>query len=115
MAKHHSGSFFNGILLGSTVGAVVGLLVAPRTGKETRRILKKSAEALPELAEDLSSTLNLHTHNLSHTARQRWQETLERLQTAIAAGVEVSQATTADLNHKPEAAAETQPLSERAS
>ncbi|MEM8637696.1 MAG: YtxH domain-containing protein [Cyanobacteria bacterium P01_G01_bin.54] len=98
MAKHHSGSFLSGVLIGSTVGAVVGLLVAPRTGKETRRILKKSAQALPELAEDLSTTLNLHAHNLSHSTRERWQGTLQRLQTAIAAGVQVSQSTAADLN-----------------
>ncbi|MGB0561756.1 MAG: YtxH domain-containing protein [Spirulinaceae cyanobacterium] len=100
MAKHHSGSFLSGILVGSTVGAVVGLLMAPRTGKDTRRILKKSAQALPELAEDLSTTLNLHANNLSHSTRERWQGTLSRLQTAIAAGVQVSQATATDLNQQ---------------
>lgn len=88
------------------MGAVVGLLIAPRTGKETRRILQKSAEALPELAEDLSSTVNLHAHNLSGTARQRWQGTLERLNAAIAAGVQVSQATAEDLSHQAEATTE---------
>lgn len=98
MAKHHSSSFLGGILLGSALGAVAGLLAAPRTGQDTRRILKKSAEALPELAEDLSSTLNLHAHNLSDAAQHRWAGTLNRLQAAIAAGVQVSQETANDLN-----------------
>ncbi|MDJ0537715.1 MAG: YtxH domain-containing protein, partial [Microcystis sp. M53603_WE2] len=45
----NGGLFVVGVLVGSAVGAVAGLLVAPRSGKETRRILQKSARALPEL------------------------------------------------------------------
>jgi gas vesicle protein len=114
MAKHRIGSFINGVLLGSAIGTVVGLLAAPRSGKETRRILQKSAEALPELAEDLTSTLNLHAHHLSHQAVQRWDETLTRLQDAIAAGIQVSRDTANDLTPPP-VAAESSPPSERSS
>lgn len=83
--------FWNGLLLGSSIGAVVSLLLAPRTGKETRQILKKTASALPEMADDLSTTLQLQTHRLSDSALQNWEQTLNRLQKAIAAGVEASQ------------------------
>ncbi|MFM7904864.1 MAG: YtxH domain-containing protein, partial [Microcystis sp.] len=48
--KGNGGLFFVGVLVGSAIGVVTGLLVAPRSGKETRRILQKSAQALPELA-----------------------------------------------------------------
>jgi gas vesicle protein len=51
MSTKRSGLFIGGLLVGSAIGAVTGLLMAPRTGKETRQILKKSADALPELAE----------------------------------------------------------------
>lgn len=91
MAKK-TGAFLGGMLLGSTVGAVVGLLAAPRSGRETRQILKKSAEALPELAEDLSSTVQLQADRLSESALKRWDGTLARLRDAIAAGIEASHA-----------------------
>jgi gas vesicle protein len=92
MSKNNNGgALFVGIVVGGLVGAVTGLLLAPRTGRETRRILKKSADALPELVEDLATSLQLQTDNLSESAQRNWQGTLDRLRDAIAAGVEASQ------------------------
>ncbi|MGK7937538.1 MAG: YtxH domain-containing protein [Xenococcaceae cyanobacterium] len=85
------GAFIGGIAIGSAVGTVLGLLVAPRTGRETRALLKKSADALPELAEDLSTSLQLQADRLSDSTLRNWDETLARLKEAIAAGVEASQ------------------------
>ena len=90
MADNSSGSFIGGMIIGVALGALGGLLVAPRTGRETRQILKKSADALPELAEDLSSTIQLQADRLSETALRNWEQTLERLREAIAAGEEAS-------------------------
>ncbi len=67
------GKFLGGMLIGTGIGVVTGILVAPRSGKETRSILKKSAKQIPILAE------------------KAWEETLERLQDAIVAGKEASQ------------------------
>ncbi len=91
MSNKRSGLFMSGLLLGSAIGAVAGLLVAPRTGKQTRKLLKKSASALPELAEDLSSSVQLHADRLSESASIAWDDTLIRLQEAIAAGLEASE------------------------
>lgn len=91
MSNQQSGVFFRGFLIGAALGTIAGLIVAPRSGKETRKILKKSALALPELAEDLSTTLQLHADRLSETALRNWDDTLVRLQDAIAAGLEASQ------------------------
>jgi len=65
MSKNNTGALIGGLLAGSALGTVVGLLIAPRTGRETRQILKKSAQALPELAEDLSSSVQLQADRLS--------------------------------------------------
>jgi gas vesicle protein len=92
MSRQGSGSFLGGLLLGGAVGAVAGLLSAPRTGRETRQLLKKSADALPELVEDLSSSLQLQADRLSESALQQWEETLERLREAAIAGVEAANA-----------------------
>ncbi|BAW95159.1 hypothetical protein NIES970_00590 [[Synechococcus] sp. NIES-970] len=91
MAERKEGAFVGGLLLGGTVGAIAALLLAPRSGRDTRKILKKSLEALPELAEDLADSLQLHTDQLSETARHNWADTLQRLREAIAAGIEASQ------------------------
>ncbi|MEH2039564.1 YtxH domain-containing protein [Nostoc sp.] len=91
MSNNRSGVFFGGLMLGATIGALTGLLVAPRTGRETRKILKKSANAIPELAEDLSMSVQIQADRLSASALQNWDETLDRLREAIAAGVDASQ------------------------
>lgn len=86
MSDKQSGGFVGGLMLGAAMGAVAGLLVAPRTGRETRRILRKSADALPELVEDLSASVYLQADRLSETALVNWENTLDRMRDAIAAG-----------------------------
>ncbi len=83
-------NFFGGLIVGGAIGTLAGLLVAPRSGRETRQVLKKSINALPELAEDLSSTVQLQADRLSETALKNWDGTLGRLKEAIAAGIEAS-------------------------
>lgn len=86
-----AGAFVGGVLLGTAIGAVTGLLMAPKSGRETRQLLKKSADALPELVEDLSMSVQLQADRLSETALRNWDGTLTRLREAIAAGVEATQ------------------------
>jgi gas vesicle protein len=91
MSNNRSGVFFSGLMLGATIGALTGLLAAPRTGRETRKILQKSANAIPELAEDLSTSVQIQADRLSASALRNWDETLDRLREAIAAGVDATQ------------------------
>lgn len=89
--SNRASAFIGGMAIGSALGTVLGLLIAPRAGRETRAVLKKSADALPELAEDLSTSIQLQADRLSDSALQSWDITLTRLREAIAAGVEASQ------------------------
>lgn len=88
-----AGVFIGGMMIGSAVGTVIGLLVAPRTGKETRKVIRKSANALPELAEDISTSIQFQADRLSESTLENWEGTLIRLRSAIAAGIEASQET----------------------
>jgi gas vesicle protein len=90
MSGNRSG-FWGGLVIGAALGAIGGMLAAPRTGRETRRILKKSANALPEIAEDLSTTVQFQADRLSESALRNWDGTLGRLREAISAGVEATQ------------------------
>lgn len=96
MSKSKAGIFVGGLAIGSAIGTILGLTIAPRTGRETRRVIKKSADALPELAEDLTASLQLQADRLSESALQNWEGTLDRLRLAIAAGIEASRAARAN-------------------
>lgn len=89
--KNNGGLFVAGIVVGGMLGTVTGMLLAPRSGRETRRIIKKSADALPEMAEDLSTSVQLQADRLSESALANWSGTLTRLREAIAAGIEATQ------------------------
>ena len=91
MSNKKSGLFISGLLLGSAIGAATGLLIAPRTGKKTRQLLQKSASAIPQLVTDLSTSVKFQTDRFSNSATYSWEEILERLKEAIAAGLEASQ------------------------
>jgi gas vesicle protein len=94
MPKQNStGVFIGGLMIGSAVGTVLGLLIAPRTGKETRKVIKKSADALPEIAEDLTTSFQLQADRLSESTLENWEITINRLRQAIAAGIEASRET----------------------
>jgi gas vesicle protein len=110
MSKKSAGTFISGLLLGSAIGTVTGLLIAPRTGRDTRQLLKKSADALPELAEDLSTSVQLQADRLSESALRNWDGTLTRLREAIAAGIEASQRESLELKQtKAEVTTESHP------
>lgn len=91
MSNNRSKVMLGSLLVGSAIGVVAGFLLAPRSGRETRRIIKKSMAALPELAEDLSTSVQLQADRFSESARENWEGTLTRLREAVAAGVEASQ------------------------
>lgn len=107
MSSNRSGSFVGGLLVGAALGTLAGILMAPRAGRETRQLLKKSADALPELAEDLSSSVQFQADRLSESALRNWDSTLVRLREAIAAGLEATQR-----ENQIIAAEETEPVAE---
>lgn len=98
MSKNRSESFIIGMLVGSALGALAGILVAPRSGRQTRQRLKKSVEALPELADDLTKTVQGQAERLSASTLRHWDETWQRLREAIAAGLEASKQERETLN-----------------
>lgn len=105
-----SGLFIGGLLVGAVVGTVTGLLVAPKSGRETRQLLRKSADALPELAEDLSTSVQMQADRLSGSALRNWDDTLTRLREAITAGLEASQRQREELQRAEVASPSRSPL-----
>jgi gas vesicle protein len=92
MANKNRGALLGGIMIGTAIGAVAGLLTAPRRGKDTRQILKTTADALPQIAEDIADSVKWQADRLSEATLDNWYDTLDRLQAALAAGTAATQA-----------------------
>lgn len=86
MADSKSDALLGGMIIGAAIGAIAGILAAPRPGRDTRKILKKSADALPELAEDLATSVQFQADRLSATSLSNWDQTLSKLREAVVAG-----------------------------
>ena len=84
-------NFIVGFIVGGVVATVTTILLTPRNGKENRQVLRKTAQALPEMAEDFSSSVQINSNRISESARQKWDNTLNRLKVAISAGIGASQ------------------------
>jgi gas vesicle protein len=55
MRRNSAGMLALGVSIGCTVGAVAGLLLAPRTGKETREeVSRRSSEAWEKIKDNVS-------------------------------------------------------------
>lgn len=89
MAKQRA--FASGLAIGAIAGLAVGLLAAPRTGRENRRTLRKSARALPELAEDLAASAQLQADRVAVRAGRRCATWMERLRQAAVVGLAATQ------------------------
>jgi gas vesicle protein len=82
--------FLGGLIVGTVIGAGLGILFAPRSGKETRQVLKRSAQDLPQIAEELGANMQYQADRLTEQAQRTIDEALIRLQEAIATGQEAS-------------------------
>ncbi len=53
MSNRDTSSFLTGLLVGAVVGLAIGFLYAPKSGKETREMLKEKAAVLKEKASEV--------------------------------------------------------------
>ena len=73
--RQESGGEFVAFLLGGILGAAAGLLLAPRTGKETRRRLKSWTDDMEEKGQALID----EGKDLLDQGKQIIQEKLEKM------------------------------------
>ncbi len=95
MADQSSSSFWGGLLFGAAVGLLCGLAFAPRSGKESRRMIKNTLDGLPNTARDTVDSVQFGTNRMTNTliddSRKRIDETIQRLQEALDAGKRATQ------------------------
>ena len=89
MASNDSGgSFVLGFLIGGIVGAAVGLLLAPRSGQDTRAELAGRSEAWRNRAEEMAASLRERTAPAVDNARERIDPAVESARERITPAVE---------------------------
>jgi len=73
MNKEQWGSFGIGVLAGAVVGGVVALLFAPKSGKETRKMIKdKTMEVVDTVKEKAVGVIDAFkdgAHEVNHKGR----------------------------------------------
>jgi gas vesicle protein len=89
--SNSQGAILAGFLLGTALGSLGALLLAPRSGRETRQQLNNALKDLAQITESLTVDVQSQAERLSDQALQQWEDTLNRLREAIAAGIEASQ------------------------
>jgi gas vesicle protein len=70
-------SFLSGFLFGAAIGAGVGLLVAPGSGRRTRRRIRGAAEDLRELTYE-------RWDELTDDVKERLEQTLKGARSGVA-------------------------------
>ena len=89
MANNDSGgSFVAGFLMGGIVGAVVGILLAPRAGTETRADLAERSDLWRSRAEEMAATLRERVGPAVESARERVGPAVEGVRERVAPVVE---------------------------
>lgn len=96
---HDSVTFIAGLTIGALIGSASALLLAPQSGKRTRRDLARRAERLGDSASErlseareeagrLAERTRRESRRLARDARRRVDETSERLSEAVEHGRE---------------------------
>ena len=70
--------FISGVLWGGLVGAAIGMLMAPRSGEETRALLRERSDEFREQARETADNLRTKATETADVARERAAELQQR-------------------------------------
>ncbi len=77
-----------GLIIGGLIGSVLGILYAPKSGKETRGEIRHSAEELLEKAKEQYEEARRKVEQLVGKEKELYTGKKERLKKALEAGVD---------------------------
>lgn len=96
-----SGRFLGGLLLGGAIGTLIGMLIAPRSGEETRELIgeefscrvnrsadqiKGKTSELRERAYTVAEQLREKGQQVAADLEETGRETLEKLRSSVGRG-----------------------------
>ena len=84
--RNDAGGYLGWFFLGGLLGAAAGLLLAPKTGRETRELI--SGSELARRAQAVATEAQGRAGELLDKSRELFEEQTQRLLTAFEAGKE---------------------------
>ena len=76
--------FFAGFLIGGAVGAIAGILLAPKSGAETREMLKNSTVDALKKADETVKEIQAKADDVVNDLQKKGEEIKEKLQNLLA-------------------------------
>ena len=92
------GSFLIGLLLGATAGAAVGILMAPKSGNETREVLKNKLQQGRQQASKASGESTSQLQDLANDGKASIGAKLGLIRQAFEAGKQAAKEKHQQLN-----------------
>jgi gas vesicle protein len=91
--QSNTASTMLGVIFGAAAGMAVGMLVAPRSGRETRDQLKRQAQDMRRTAMEKSEQAKRKAREMKDTAQTKVTEVSSRTKAAVNAGKEAARNT----------------------
>ncbi|MGC2068978.1 MAG: YtxH domain-containing protein [Candidatus Acidiferrales bacterium] len=86
MAENNAGSKVSFFLVGLGIGALVGILFAPKSGDETRDYLSSKADEGRDYAQKMARELRERAEDLLERSKEIMSRQKDALSTAVEAG-----------------------------
>ena len=84
--RNDAAGYLGWFFLGGMIGAVAALLMAPKTGRETREILAERGNEVAKRAQEMATDAQGRAGEWFDKSRELFEEQTQRLMTAFEAG-----------------------------
>ena len=78
-----AGKFFAGFIVGGAIGAIAGILLAPKSGEETRALLADGAKDAMRRADETVKQIQSKADDVVSDMQRKGEEIKEKLQDLI--------------------------------
>jgi len=76
--------FLAGFIVGGAIGAIAGILLAPKSGEETRKILADTAQDMVKRADETAKQIQTKADDVVSDLQKKGDEIKEKLQDLLA-------------------------------
>lgn len=77
------GKFLTGFLVGGAIGAIAGILLAPKSGEETRALIADTAKDVSQRANETVKEIQSKADDVVSEMQKKGDELKEKLQNVI--------------------------------
>lgn len=75
--------FFAGFIVGGALGALAGILLAPTSGEETRKLISEKSSEVKSKAEESIHDIKSRTETIVDEIQQKGDELLNKVQSLL--------------------------------